>query len=228
MTIKLHSGLVLEKLTILEEMPYKRHGDRVWRALCECGAVFEDTACHMRTRTSCGAPKCRKTRKDSNGGYACADKSKRIPEYGIWCDIKRRCSNKTSEQFKDYGGRGIFVCDRWKTSFPAFFEDMGHRPSASHQIERVDNDGPYSPENCKWATRREQGANKRNNVVMTYAGRSMILADWARETGLPEKMLQNRKQNGWSDERTLTEVPKKDRRRKKVRVILPNGYVGSI
>jgi len=224
MTLQLVPGLTIGKLTIIEEKPYRSHGDRVWTASCSCGAVLEDTACHMRNRSSCGSHACRKTRSDSNGGFAPHDKSKRIPEYMTWCDIKKRCSNPKHISFQFYGARGIFVCDRWLHSFPSFLSDMGRRPSKDHSIERIYNNGPYSPDNCKWATRREQGRNKRNNVWIEYGGRRMILADWSRETGLPRNLLYSRKKLGWDDEKILTTVPTPNGRRKgHLSLRLPNG-----
>lgn len=131
--------------------------------------------------------------------------------YTIWNGMLSRCHNPTDKSWKRYGGRGIYVCARWRASFPAFRDDMGVRPSKRHSIERRDNDGPYSPENCVWATAQEQDRNKRSNVWITRDGRTLIVSDWAREFGLSPAVVQSRLRIGWDIERALrtpVHVPK--------------------
>lgn len=117
----------------------------------------------------------------------------------------QRCHTPGSKSFKDYGARGIFVCDRWRYSFKNFITDMGRRPSAGYSIERIKNAIGYEPGNCKWATRREQGRNQRSNHLLTFCGETKVIADWAVKTGLLSATISYRVLKlGWTAERALT------------------------
>src|SRR5262245_8683986 len=93
-------------------------------------------------------------------------------EYRTWVDMRRRCHQPQRPDYKNYGARGIYVCDEWRNSFEAFYRDMGHRPPGC-VLDRRNNDGPYSPENCQWVTRKQQERNKRNNRLVTIEGETM-------------------------------------------------------
>jgi hypothetical protein len=120
----------------------------------------------------------------------------------------QRCTNHNVGQFADYGGRGITVCERWK-SFENFLADMGRRPSASHSIDRTDNTRGYGPDNCRWATKLEQANNKRNNVTIEFNGRSQTVPQWAKELGIAATTLYTRLYAGWPIERALTRKSRK-------------------
>jgi hypothetical protein len=121
------------------------------------------------------------------------------PEHDIWCDMRKRCRSHP-----DYGGRGIRVVKRWD-DFAAFLRDMGPRPSREHSVERRNVNGHYSPKNCYWATRAQQQANKRTTRHITFQGKTMHLAGWAREVGLDPKALEYRlNKAGWSVAKALT------------------------
>jgi hypothetical protein len=124
------------------------------------------------------------------------------PLYGIWQGMRRRCLNPNAKQWNDYGGRGITICERWN-SFHAFVQDMGPRP-AGYTLERTDNDGPYSPENCRWATRREQMQNRRRSVFITVEGITYPAAELARKVGVDYLTIRSRVDRGVSTEELLS------------------------
>lgn len=128
-------------------------------------------------------------------------------EYKLWQQIKIRCTNPKAQNYSAYGGRGIAVCPRWADSFEAFISDMGPRPSPDHSVERNDNNGPYSPNNCRWASKMEQGQNKRNSHHLTLNGETMTISAWSRRTGLVIATILRRLQMGRSVEDALTTRP---------------------
>jgi hypothetical protein len=112
--------------------------------------------------------------------------------------------DKSNKQYPNYGGRGIKICDRWLDSFENFYADMGDPPTSKHQIDRIDNDGPYSPENCRWATAKENGRNKRTCNFISYKGEIKTLTECAEDKGMLRKTLHNRiYRSGWSIEKAL-------------------------
>lgn len=131
----------------------------------------------------------------------------RKPEYRVWKSMKSRCYNRKNTQYKNYGGRGIIMCEQWRASFHTFLTDMGPRPSPHHTIERRDNDGPYALNNCYWATMKEQSRNKRTNHLLTFQGEALCIRDWSLKTGLKYQTIIARLRYGWSVERILTTPP---------------------
>lgn len=124
-------------------------------------------------------------------------------ERNVWKGMLARCQNPNSPAYKNYGGRGIKVCERWQ-SFRCFLDDMGPRPKGLF-IERINNDLGYCPSNCKWATRHEQSRNRRNNCVIGFNGKYQCLVDWAEETGINRNVIAGRLNRGWTPENALTE-----------------------
>jgi hypothetical protein len=117
--------------------------------------------------------------------------------------MKARCLNPKNDGYKDYGGRGITVCDRWLT-FENFYEDMGDPPSDKHQINRINNNGGYLIENCDWVLSKDNCRNTRWNNNLTFKGETKTVAEWAEVTGIRDSTLRTRLSLGWSVERTLT------------------------
>ncbi len=120
----------------------------------------------------------------------------------IWLGMIQRCRDPNAQDWDRYGGRGIKVCERWQ-SFENFLADMGVRPDGM-SVERDDNDGDYTPDNCRWATRSEQQRNRRSNVLLTYNGETLCVAEWAIRTGINRMTLHTRINRDWPVERILT------------------------
>ncbi len=112
--------------------------------------------------------------------------------HGIWASMIQRCYNPKVKAHATYGARGITVCQRWRDSFATFLDDMGERPSLQHSIDRIDTDGNYCPENCRWATMKQQGRNRRNNRMITHKGETLCLSEWAERAGLSLNALKCR------------------------------------
>jgi hypothetical protein len=194
------------RLVIVSELPLRIRpaggSSRVFLCLCDCGVSKEAELSNLRSGSakSCG---CHRRRKPLLVEVKKSEKPsepnlKSLPEYVVWKGIKRRCFNGKHREYANYGGRGIVVCDRWKTSFKAFYEDMGQRPSSEHQIERIDNNGNYEPGNCRWATRAEQNRNRRNNVWLEFDGERLCLKDMAEKYGMTKAILGSRLRAGWT------------------------------
>lgn len=136
----------------------------MWHCVCVCGA---ETVVRSALLTSGRTKSCGCLRARGMTTHGCGTTA----EYGVWRSMKQRCLNPKSHSYPRYGGRGIIVCPEWTESFEAFVRDMGMRPTASHSIDRIDNDGNYEPGNCRWATRREQQNNISTNRAVEIGGR---------------------------------------------------------
>ncbi len=169
--------------------------------LCICGKlrhVWTDSLMGGESK-SCG---CKRRGALTHGATA---GGKPNPEYIAWQRMKQRCYYPQTLDFERWGGRGITVCDRWKNSFEAFLDDMGSKPAPRYSVERRDNDGHYEPNNCYWASPKEQARNTRRNRHITFDNQTMNVAEWADTTGLPSQVIRDRlDKSGWSIEKTLT------------------------
>ncbi len=130
------------------------------------------------------------------------------PLYATWHGMLDRCNNENSKNYANYGGRGIFVCDRWLESIENFISDMGEKPLGT-SLDRVDNDGQYSPENCRWATHKQQGNNKRTNRRVERNGVAILTSELAWQAGLGAELVNARLNNGWSVHDAITKPPRK-------------------
>lgn len=165
--------------------------------ICDCGQTCQFPIRDVRhgDNRSCG---CLKTQAKHFSHRLTG-----APAYRRWQDMLTRCENTNSRSFKNYGGRGIKVCQRWR-KFEHFLEDMGS-PKKGQTLERKDNEGDYSPDNCRWASRAEQAINKRNNRRFSFGGKTQTLAEWARETGLHHTTILARLKLNWPLQKALTQ-----------------------
>lgn len=152
----------------------KHPGTVYWKCSCDCGkeSVASTWDLCLGHTKSCGCLR----HESRNKTHGMGDST----EYRIWCGMKSRCFNKRDVAFAHYGGRGISVCPRWRSSFEAFLADMGMRPSPNLSLDRIDNGGNYEPENCRWATRKQQLQNTRRSTFATYRGIRLPSSEWAR------------------------------------------------
>lgn len=165
--------------------------------LCDCGnepVVRADTLL-SGSSTSCGCLRQRQRPKlrPRNGRSS-------HPDYQIWSSMIGRCYSPRHTSYQRYGGRGITVCERWRTSFEAFISDMGSRPSLKHSVDRIDTNGSYEPSNCRWATVAEQANNTRGNHRITAFGETLTLSQWSRKFGVKREAIAGRLLRGWHAE----------------------------
>tara|TARA_Y100000310_G_scaffold342836_2_gene447796 strand:- start:1793 stop:2452 length:660 start_codon:yes stop_codon:yes gene_type:complete len=171
-----------------------------WVCACDCGGEIVVDGGNLRNGNTrwCRACSARyKSEYKTKHGHS--KDGKPTKAYQTWKGIKRRIFNPNDKRYPDYGGRGLDMSPVWRDSFEVFLADMGEPPSKRHQIDRIDNDKGYWPENCRWADLYEQGANKRNNVIIEWQGRKQTLAEWCRETGVSYDTAKRRVLTGTTD-----------------------------
>ena len=215
------------RLTVIEEAP-PRIGKggvtrRMLRCQCDCGKIIEARADGVGYHTfSCG---CLQREKSAEAGHKRAGIPTRHGESrerlrNIWYLMKYRCEVEGNQAWKNYGGRGIKVCDEWSSDPDGYFRfkqwalDNGYTPELT--IDRVDNDKDYSPDNCKWSTSLEQANNKRSNLYLEYKGETHTPKEWADILNMPVASIYNRLELGWTVERALSQPLRKHPNRNKL------------
>jgi len=185
-------------LTVISRASNGRCGHVRWICLCDCGNYKIIHGNNLKTgdTNSCG---CLHRKIVMRHG-----KSNR-PIYMIWDAMVQRCNNPNNVNYKNYGGRGIIICNRW-LKFENFLADMGEPPTNKHSIDRIDNNGHYCSKNCRWVTKKQQMRNTRRNSLITYNNKTQCLAAWAEEMGINQNTIFMRLNRGWSIKKALTTI----------------------
>lgn len=203
------AGQYFGRLYVLRRGENSKNGKPRWVCLCECGKETAVLGTHLRSGNtkSCGCWKAERTSQSKRTHGMTG-----TPEHACWKSINRRCYSRNYHKFPSYGGRGITVCERWLESFENFLADMGPKPSPKHSIDRIDNNGNYCPENCRWATPTEQVRNRRKTIKLTASGLTLTVAEWSERTGIPYVTIYNRLRLGWTPSDALSKPVQKQRR----------------
>lgn len=181
-------------LTVIEFAGIKGRKHRYWRCRCDCGIEIIARGSHLYNGNvkSCG---CRRT--IANKEKASQNGLSRSPLYNVWRGMLKRCYLNTTNGYKNYGGRGMSVCDDWKNDFQSFYRwavSSGYEPGKS--IDRIDVDANYCPENCRWADAKQQANNRTNTTVIMFCNESHTAAEWAEITGIPRETIKSRLRKG--------------------------------
>lgn len=197
------TGQRFGRLVAIERVGTAKDGQAQWLCQCDCGNTTVVRAGDLRrgNTQSCGCLQKEYMESDWNKTHGLAHT--RI--YKIWSDMKARCSNPKDTHFREYGARGITVCQEWQDDFMTFYNwSMTNGYTNELTLDRIDNNKGYSPNNCKYATRREQANNRRSNHFLTFNNETHSLSDWSRIMGIKYNALRNRIRRNWSIERALT------------------------
>lgn len=192
------------RLTILEELQKRnKYGKKVYKCVCDCGNIRNVDGHSLRcgNTKSCGCLQheyAKSGKANRKHGFA----KTRLDD--IYFEMKRRCYDDRKPKYKDYGARGIRICDEWLNDKTKFFDwamENGYKENLT--IDRIDIDGNYEPSNCKWSTQKEQANNRRTNINITYKGKTQTVMQWAEELNLNPKPMYKRYHAGWSVEEIL-------------------------
>lgn len=206
------TGKRFGRYVVLRFAGKNKHNQSTWLCRCDCGRekVVQGLALKSGRTKSCGCLSAEKRRakliKHGHTAHGVVTQ-----EYSAWTNMRNRCNNPNDDRFADYGGRGITVCERWN-DFDKFLADMGQKPSDDHQLDRKDNDRGYSPDNCRWATRKQQQRNMRSNRLVSYSGETRSVTEWAERLEINAITLWARLNRGWTIDEAMNTAVKKPRR----------------
>lgn len=192
------TGQKFGKLTVVE-IAYRKNKRIFWKCLCDCGNYSYVDGGNLKSghTSSCGC-------LQKELGLAPSHHLRFHRLYNIWSLMKKRCINSTDKLFSYYGGRGIKICDEWKNDFKVFYDwAMASGYQENLTIDRIDVNGNYEPNNCRWITQKEQVRNIRSNHLITYNNETHCIAEWAELYSLPYRTFWKRLKKGWNFEKAL-------------------------
>lgn len=199
------TGHVFGRLTVESRAENSAHGSAQWLCRCACGASKVARGCHLRSGLTRSCNCMRATHGHASGS---ADS----PEFKAWSAMKSRCNNPTHADYTNYGGRGISVCSQWVSSFESFLRDVGKRPSTRHSIDRIDNDGNYNLDNCRWSTACEQSRNRRSTKWITHGVETRTQTEWSLTLSENPGIVSRRINTGWTEAQAVTTPPGEPRK----------------
>jgi hypothetical protein len=185
---------IFDRLTVKNRAPNNRHGQTRWECQCVCGNIITVNSGNL---TSGHVKSCGCLNKEIVAKRSFIHGMSNTPEFQTWARMLGRCNNPNNNKFKDYGKRGIKVCEAWEHDFMAFFKHVGPKPSSKHSIDRIENDGNYKPGNVRWATKSVQANNRRTNHTVEIHKWTLSLAQWAHFVGIPQYVISLRLKRGW-------------------------------
>jgi len=191
------------RLTVVEQCGRTADHRIVWYCRCTCGRQVKVSSKLLTNGAtkSCG---CLRRQLATKHGYS------KTTTYRVWQQMIQRCHNPRNDAYADYGGRGVTVSPEWKL-FENFLKDMGEAPE-DQTLDRIDNQKGYCKSNCRWASKQQQAQNRRDNLRVTYNGKTRCLSDWAHETGIKRATIKSRLDSGWPVDKSLTKPARKYRK----------------
>lgn len=211
--ILVEAGDRFGRLKVVHEAQQSEGKHRKFSCLCDCGNVSIVLLHSLRSgeTRSCGCW-ARESAVNRATKHGCCIAGKQTPEYNIWTSMIARCERPKNIGYQHYGGRGITVCPRWRSSFEAFLEDMGEKSFHNASIDRIDSNGNYNPKNCRWASPKEQGRNRSNNRMLTFDDKTQCVSEWEEDAGFPRGLFRSRLRLGWDIKKILTTPVKQSKR----------------
>ncbi len=202
------AGQKFSRLVVIQRVKNDKHHNAQWLCRCNCGkkTIIRGYCLKNGCTKSCGCLR-KEFARQNNYLHGHSMNGTRSKTYTVWEQMRQRCNDSNASNYKNYGGRGIKVYQRWR-SFENFLEDMGERPPGL-TLDRIDNNGDYCKENCKWSTHKEQQRNMRNNISITIDGITRCLAEWCEIYNVDYNIVYGRIHRGWTPEEALELVERK-------------------